>query len=139
MIFYGHDLEEKRAIFERLLPNEHEQFTDRRLYTSNMIDIESDSEPGDYDFFEKYDEQGDAIENRPKYLGNNHKYPFDIPEAQGKIKPAMLKTLDAKDLGEDTEWVRAKLEMQRTLNNPAKHSQEVNNMITISQRGVSMY
>jgi hypothetical protein len=46
-------LEEKRGIFDNLLPNEHEQFVDRRLYTSNMIDIESDSEPGDYDFFEK--------------------------------------------------------------------------------------
>lgn len=86
-IFYGHDQEEKRSIFENLLPNEHEQFVDRRLYTCNMIDIESDSEPGDYDFFEKYDEHGEAIEKKPKYLPKGAEYPFNLKESGNKLYP----------------------------------------------------
>jgi len=101
-----------------------------------MIDIESDSEPGDYDFFEKYDEHGDALQTRPKYLGKQEKYPFDIPEASGKINPGMLKSIDASQIGRETDWVKCKLQMQAQINNPARHSQMVNEMITQTQKEI---
>jgi hypothetical protein len=49
--FYGHDIEDKRAIFNKMLENE--EFVDRRLFKSQMIDPETQSEAGDYDFFDK--------------------------------------------------------------------------------------
>lgn len=50
-IFYGHDLEQKKRIFGGILENE--EFVDRRLFKSSMLDPETESEPGDYDFFER--------------------------------------------------------------------------------------
>lgn len=50
-IFFGHDLQDKKEIYSRVLPDE--EFVDRRLISSHMLDPESDSEVGDYDFFDK--------------------------------------------------------------------------------------
>lgn len=49
--FYGHELEAKKEIFHRIL--EHEEFVDRRVYKSQMLAPETESEPGDDDFFDK--------------------------------------------------------------------------------------
>jgi len=135
-IFYGHDMEEKHAIFENLLPNDQEQFVDRRICTSNMIDIESDSEPGDYDFFDKYDEDGEVIVSKPRNVSNNAAYPFNLQDAKGKVDYGQPKTLQLTQVAEETEWVRAKLEMAKSLQSPAKHSSEINQMITASREGM---
>lgn len=135
-IFYGHDMEEKRTIFGNLLPNEQEEFVDRRLTQSNMIDIESDSEPGDYDFFDKYDEEGDIIVKQPKNIGVAARYPFTLKAAERKTDIGCLKTLDVNHVGKETEWLRAKLEMAKSLQSPAKHSAEINAMITASREGM---
>lgn len=135
-IFYGHDMEEKRAIFENLLPNDQEQFVDRRITTSNMIDIESDSEPGDYDFFDKYDEEGNIIIIKPRNVSNNQQYPFTLKAAEGKVDYGNVKTMKLTQVAEETEWVRAKLEMAKSLQSPAKHSREINQMITASREGI---
>ncbi len=50
-ILFGADLENKKEIFENFLPDE--QFIDRRLFVSEQIDPESDSEED----IEKYDNE----------------------------------------------------------------------------------
>lgn len=130
-IFYGYDLEEKQKIFKELLPNE--EFNDRRLLNSNMVDPESDSEPGDYDFFEKYGEKGERLTQKPLYLGVTAKYPFTIDSAEVKIKPALAHTVDIGKVGMSTDWIRARLDMVRSLNSPANHSAHINQLITESE------
>lgn len=49
--FYGHDIDSKKEIFHSILENE--EFVDRRVYKSQMLDPETESEPGDNDFFDK--------------------------------------------------------------------------------------
>lgn len=73
-IFYGGDVEAKKAIFKDVLPEE--EFIDRRTFTSHMLDPDSDTEPAEYDFFDKYDENGDRIEVPPSYLPQGTAYPF---------------------------------------------------------------
>ena len=50
-IFFGHDLQDKKELFNEIF--EDEEFVDRRLVHSHMLDPESDEEADDYDFFDK--------------------------------------------------------------------------------------
>lgn len=73
-IFYGGDVEAKKRIFQEVLPEE--EFIDRRIFTSHMLDPDSDVEPAEYDFFDKYDEDGKKMDVAPSYLPNGTAYPF---------------------------------------------------------------
>lgn len=95
-----------------------------------MIDQESDEELGDYDFFEKYDEKGQTVSNRPKNLGDTRHYPFTYNETNKNFEPNLLRTMNIEHVGEHSGWVKAKLDMQQSLSSPAKHSRYVNNQIT---------
>ena len=73
-IFYGGDVQAKQGIFKRLMPDE--EFIDRRIFTSHMLDPDSDEEPAEYDFFDQYDEDGRKIDQPPSYLPVGRAYPF---------------------------------------------------------------
>jgi len=73
-IFYGQEVEQKKQIFKSILPEE--EFIDRRIFTSHMLDPDSDTEPAEYDFFDKYGEDGKKIDNPPSYLPKGRTYPF---------------------------------------------------------------
>lgn len=81
----------------------------------------------------RYDEQGDAIIKPPKYLANNAEYPFNLKDSGNKIYPGKVTTMGIADIGKSTEWVRARLEMQQSLNSPAKFSAQINIMVTEAQ------
>lgn len=75
-IFYGHDLEDKKNIFNSVLENE--EFVDRRIFRSEILDPETESDIAEDDFFDKYDENGVQIHEKPQYLSSNTKYPFQM-------------------------------------------------------------
>ena len=53
---YGQDVDERNRIFKSILPEE--EFIDRRIHTSDLIEAESDSIGEEVHFIDKYDEHG---------------------------------------------------------------------------------
>ena len=81
----------------------------------------------------RYGEKGERLTQKPLYLGVTAKYPFTIDSAEVKIKPALAHTVDIGKVGMSTDWIRARLDMVRSLNSPANHSAHINQLITESE------
>lgn len=103
-IFYGGDVKAKEDIFNELLPEE--EFIDRRIYTSHMLDPDSDTEPAEYDFFDKYDEDGNLINDRPTYLPKNAAYPFGT--GRPGVEP-MATTINLEMITQSVDYMREKI------------------------------
>lgn len=103
-IFYGGDVDAKNRIFNELMPEE--EFIDRRIYTSNMLDPDSDTEPAEYDFFDKYDEDGNLINTRPTYLPKNAAYPFGI--GKPGVEP-MATTINLEMITQSVDYMREQI------------------------------
>ena len=103
-IFYGEDVEARKKIFGEVLPEE--EYIDRRIFTSHMLDPDSDTEPAEYDFFDKYDEEGAKIEERPGYLPPSKPYPFGTG-ASG-VEP-MPTTVNLDFVAESVDYMREQI------------------------------
>lgn len=103
-IFYGGDVETKRETFNANLPDE--EFIDRRIFTSHMLDPDSDTEPAEYDFFDKYDEEGNRIDMPPSYLPKQTAYPF----GSGKTAVEKMTTVvNMEFVSESVQYMKDKI------------------------------
>lgn len=62
----GMDVEDRKMIFNNILPEE--EFVDRRIYRSEFLDPESDSENEDIEFVDEYDRTGRLIKRNGSKL-----------------------------------------------------------------------
>ena len=105
-IFYGDEVEDKKKIFKTILPEE--EYIDRRIFTSYMLDPDSDTEPADYDFFDKYDENGNRIEEKPGYLPADRAYPFGTGKGNSGVEP-MMSTVNLEFVAQSVDYMRQQI------------------------------
>jgi protein phosphatase 1 regulatory subunit 7 len=69
---YGLDVEEKYNIFKKHLPEE--EFVDRRIHKSELIEVETDSDGENNNLVDEYDEDGRrTVSNSKNSKFNNSK------------------------------------------------------------------
>ncbi|CAK66253.1 unnamed protein product (macronuclear) [Paramecium tetraurelia] len=65
---YGMDLEDRKRIFKEVLPDE--EFIDRRIHISELIEPETEDENENQEFIDQYDKTGKMMQKQTKSIGS---------------------------------------------------------------------